>query len=227
MEETAIFEHTVLVIGLPQHIAVACAREHSYHVVFEFFDSAGPAGDSPSVKAVRQWSETFLQKHYSLSRPKKVIWTDVTKSVCFQSDKSDVMCQTWIWYWVYWRMVRQANSQEIISHIKENIRKNKSLSHIRKFNTWMIELYKLGYYVSESASEAKSAEKATPMSFEKLVDLKQKKIMKKIEMLEMDLADTQRSRSLKSCASDETMTELDGDLVIKLTLKAPGEGKRK
>ena len=50
-----LLTNTVLVVGLPQHITIACCREHSDHVVFEFFDPAGPDGDLQSVKAVKQF----------------------------------------------------------------------------------------------------------------------------------------------------------------------------
>ena len=89
----------------------------------------------------------------------------------------------------------------------------------------MIELYKLGYLVKENNSEALAAKKATPPSFEKLVDMKQRKIMRKIEQLEADLASSERARDLglsrqgsrTSCES-ESLIDIDSDMVIKLKL---------
>lgn len=220
MEEKEVFEYTVLVVGLPQHITIACCREHSDHVVFEFFDPAGPAGDLQSVKAVKQWAEHFLQTQYSQTRSKKVTFNNITKSTCFQSDKSDVMCQTWIWYWVYWRMVRQAPAVEIIGHIKTLTAQKKSLTHIQKFNKWMIELFKLGYFVKENVAEAAAAEKASPMKYDRLVEVKQKRIMKRIEELETELYETERNQDIMR-EEDEGMEDIDENMMIKLTLHTP------
>lgn len=214
------FLNTVLVVGLPQHITIACCREHCDHVVVEFFDPAGPSGDLQSVKAVKQWAESFLKRLYSRVRHKQVIFKDITKSICFQADASDVMCQTWIWYWVYWRMVRQATALEITKHVKELITKRKSLSHVQSFNKWMIELYKLGYLVKENGIEAAAADKATPPSFQKLVDIKQRKIMRKIELLQQEFASAQRTRELCGYESSDNddLPELDDNMVIKLSI---------
>ena len=58
------FLNSVFVIGLPQHITVACCREFSDHVIFEFFDPAGSSGDGESIKAVREWTKTYLKDKY-------------------------------------------------------------------------------------------------------------------------------------------------------------------
>jgi len=158
------FLNTVLIIGLPQHITIACVREHADHIIFEYFDPAGPSGDTQSHRAVRQWADTFLADLFSVERKKTVKFECTTKSICFQSDKMDVMCQTWIWYWVYWRMVRQADASEIIKHIKKLIHEKQSLKHIRIFHTWMMELHHLRYIVPATASEKADAVRISPPS---------------------------------------------------------------
>jgi len=167
------FLSTVFIIGLPQHITVACCREHSDHVLFEFFDPAGNEADNTSIKAVKQWALTFLRAKYSSdSRQKEMIFSHVVKSVNCQVDKKDVMCQTWIWYWVYWRMIRQANANELINHIKQLLADRKTLKHISRFNNWLAELFKLKYVMRENAIEKRAAEKATPKSMEEYARVK-------------------------------------------------------
>lgn len=209
--------NTVLLVGLPQHITIACCREHADHVMFEFFDPAGPKGDLQSVKAVKQWAETFLWRRYSNKNSKNIIFSNITKNICFQADSTDVMCQTWIWYWVYWRMVRQENANTIIKHVKSLCEQNKSLQHIQLFNKWMIELYKLGYLIKENASEAKSASKASPPSFKRLAEHKKKKILKMLEEKKAEYA--KLDHELKSYESDD-FGELDDCDFIKITTRA-------
>jgi len=167
------FLSTVFIIGLPQHITVATCREHSDHVLFEFFDPAGADADNTSVKAVKQWAMTFLRAKYSSdARQKEMIFSHVVKSVNCQVDKKDVMCQTWIWYWVYWRMVRQANANELVNHIKQLLADKKTLKHISRFNNWLAELHRLKYVMRENVIERRAAEKATPKSLEELQRIK-------------------------------------------------------
>lgn len=217
MEKEKIFKNTVLVIGLPQHITIACCREHVNSVIFEYFDPAGPCGDLKSIKAVKQWVNQYLTKIYSCSREKKVIFKDSTKNVCFQSDKSDVMCQTWIWYWVYWRMVRQADEIEIIKHCKKLIREKNSLTHINKFHKWMSELYKLGYFIRENSSEASSAERGGPPSYEKLLELRRLRIIRKIREMDDNAVDTLNKdidKLTMSTSQEKVVEEIDDDMMI-------------
>lgn len=169
------FLNSIFVIGLPQHITVACCREFSDHVVFEFFDPAGAGGDSVSIKAVKEWTQTYLKDKYSTPRREKpVIFSQVCKSINCQADKADVMCQTWIWWWVYWRMVRQANVTELTRHLKEQIKKRKTLQHVSAFKQWLIELYNLGYLQRECAYERRAAAENTPKSKSELQALMQR-----------------------------------------------------
>ena len=89
-------------IGLPQHIAIGYLRISNDCAMFEFFDPAGPTGDREGVKELKKWAEKKLPKR--IGRP--VQFHQVHRRVNFQHDVDDVMCQTWIWYWVYFRVVR-------------------------------------------------------------------------------------------------------------------------
>lgn len=185
------FLNSVFVIGLPQHITIACCREFSDHVVFEFFDPAGASGDNNSVKAVKEWTQTYLKDMYSTTRHEKpVVFTRVCNSINCQSDKADVMCQTWIWWWVYWRMVRQADVNELTKHLKDLIKTKATLAHIAGFKQWLVNLYNLGYLQRECAYERKAAELNTPAS---------KEILKRI--VEGDLKDYNFTMSTEFCMS--------------------------
>jgi len=155
---------SVFIIGMPQHIAISICREYADHAIFEFVDPAGPSGDSYTTRVVKQWTQSYLMN--KLDKP--IHFKNMTKTVNFQSDKGDVMCQTWIWYWVYWRLVRNTECHEVIDHIQSLIAAKKSLKHINLFNTWLIELHKLGYVQTETVWEAKQAEKGTPPSKSRL-----------------------------------------------------------
>lgn len=185
------FLNSVFVIGLPQHITVACCREFSDHVCFEFFDPAGSSGDNDSVKAVREWTKTYLKDKYSTLRHEKpVIFSKVCSTINCQSDRADVMCQTWIWWWVYWRMVRQANVTELTKHLKELIRTKSTLHHISGFKQWLVNLYNMGYLQRECAYERKAAEDNTPPSKEVLE-----------RMIDFDLKDFGFTMSMEFCLS--------------------------
>jgi len=185
------FLNSVFVIGLPQHITVACCREFSDHVIFEFFDPAGSSGDTESVKAVREWVKTYLKDKYSTLRHEKpVIFSKVCSTINCQSDRADVMCQTWIWWWVYWRMVRQANVTELTKHLKELIRTKSTLHHISGFKQWLVNLYNMGYLQRECAYERKAAEDNTPPSKEVLE-----------RMIDCDLKDFGFTMSMEFCLS--------------------------
>jgi len=185
------FLNSVFVIGLPQHITIACVREFSDHVVFEFFDPAGASGDNNSVKAVKEWTQTYLKDMYSTTRHQKpVVFTRVCNSINCQSDKADVMCQTWIWWWVYWRMVRQANVTELTKHLKDLIKAKGTLAHIAGFKQWLVNLYGLGYLQRECAYERKAAELNTPAS---------KDVLKRI--VDGDLKDYNFTMSNEFCMS--------------------------
>ena len=185
------FLNSVFVIGLPQHITVACCREFSDHVIFEFFDPAGSSGDNESIKAVREWTKSYLKDKYSTLRHEKpVIFSKVCSTINCQSDKADVMCQTWIWWWVYWRMVRQANVNELTKHLKELIRTKSTLHHISGFKQWLVNLYNMGYLQRECAYERKAAEDNTPPSKEVLE-----------RMIDCDLKDFGFTMSMEFCLS--------------------------
>ena len=73
------------------------------HYEFEYFDPAGRDGDRKSIQKLKKWTEQQLPKLVK----KRVKFVQSRPFLNFQSDEHDVMCQTWIWYWVYFRTVRK------------------------------------------------------------------------------------------------------------------------
>jgi len=149
---------TIILIGLPQHITVAYIKETSSQVFVEYVDPAGPSGDKRGSEEVQLWMHTYLSP--LLRKPIK--FYQAAKGINFQSDKNDVMCQTWIWYWVYFRLVRLVSCEVLSRHIYRLSQQKKSLERIHKFNCWLADLYKLGFYTDASASQTKVAETSTP-----------------------------------------------------------------
>ena len=92
----------MILVGLPDHITCGYLNEQSSHYEFEYFDPAGRDGDRKSIRQLRHWSENEL----ALLLGKKVIFKSAKPLLNFQSDPDDVMCQTWIWFWVYFRIIR-------------------------------------------------------------------------------------------------------------------------
>jgi hypothetical protein len=72
------------------------------------------------------------------------------------------MCQTWIWYWVYFRVVRKMPPREIANFVKKLIEEERSLKHIHKFNCWLSDLYHIGFVNRETQSQTNIAESDTP-----------------------------------------------------------------
>ena len=112
------FKDSVIMIGLPQHIAIGFLRFiNEEQAVFEFFDPAGPTGDREGVRELRYlFNYRFLSKftfrkwvEHDLPRRigKPVEFHQCHRKVNFQHDIDDVMCQTWIWYWVYFRIIHE------------------------------------------------------------------------------------------------------------------------
>ena len=95
------------------------------------------------------------------------------RKVNFQHDLDDVMCQTWIWYWVYFRVIRKMPPREIANFVKTlvhqemakkyknnnffqaffSLYKDRSLNHIHKFNCWLSDLYRVGFLCRETQSQ--------------------------------------------------------------------------
>jgi len=149
---------TIILIGLPQHITVAYIKETSSQVYVEYVDPAGPSGDKRGCEEVQLWMHTFLAP--MLGKPIKFF--QAAKSVNFQSDRNDVMCQTWIWYWVYFRLIRNVEAEVMTRHIYRLSVERKSLDRVHKFNCWLADLHKLGFFTKESPSQTKIAEMSTP-----------------------------------------------------------------
>jgi len=149
---------TIILIGLPQHITVAYIKETSTQVYVEYVDPAGPSGDKRGSDEVQLWMHTHLAP--LLRKPIK--FYQAAKGINFQSDKNDVMCQTWIWYWVYFRLVRLISCDVLSRHIFRLANEKKSLDRIHKFNCWLADLYKIGFYTDASPSQTKVAETSTP-----------------------------------------------------------------
>jgi len=152
------FKNSVVMIGLPQHIAIGYLRISNDCAMFEFFDPAGPTGDREGVKELKKWAEKKLPKR--IGRP--VQFHQVHRRVNFQHDVDDVMCQTWIWYWVYFRVVRNYPPREIAEHVIDLINAEQSLKHIHQFNCFLSDLYKVGFLMRETQSQTDIADAETP-----------------------------------------------------------------
>jgi len=152
------FMDTIILIGLPQHITVAYIKETSSNVYVEYVDPAGPSGDKRGCEEVQLWMHTCIAP--MLGKPVKFF--QAAKTVNFQADKNDVMCQTWIWYWVYFRLIRKVEAETMTRHIYRLSIERKSLERVHKFNCWLADLHKLGFYTRESPSQTKIAEMSTP-----------------------------------------------------------------
>lgn len=123
------FKDSVIMIGLPQHIAIGFLRfVNADQAVFEFFDPAGPTGDREGVRELRwaqnallasikrihrKWVETDLPRRIGLP----VEFHQCHRKVNFQYDIDDVMCQTWIWYWVYFRIIHEVINEITCSYL--------------------------------------------------------------------------------------------------------------
>ncbi len=64
---------------------------------------------SPS-KFIRKWVEQDLPRRIG----KPVEFHQCHRKVNFQHDIDDVMCQTWIWYWVYFRVIHEVINCKIV-----------------------------------------------------------------------------------------------------------------
>ena len=136
--------------------------------------------------------------HSTLRHEKPVIFSKVCSTINCQSDKADVMCQTWIWWWVYWRMVRQANVNELTKHLKELIKTKSTLHHISGFKQWLVNLYNMGYLQRECAYERKAAEDNSPPCKEVLE-----------RMIDCDLRDFGFTMSMEFCLSCRQKSDFD------------------
>uniref|UniRef100_H2Z8I1 Uncharacterized protein n=1 Tax=Ciona savignyi TaxID=51511 RepID=H2Z8I1_CIOSA len=152
------FMDTIILIGLPQHITVAYIKETSTQVFVEYVDPAGPSGDRRGCEEVQMWIHSYLGPRME----KTIKFYQAAKGINFQCDKNDVMCQTWIWYWVYFRLIRSINTQVLSRHVYRLGTEKKSLERVHRFNCWLADLYKLGFFTNESPSQTKVAETHTP-----------------------------------------------------------------
>jgi hypothetical protein len=132
-----LFNNTVLLVGLPDHITCAYLNERSRYYEFEYFDPAGRDGDRKSISKLRRWAENELPKLLG----KRVQFVQSKPMLNFQSDPHDVMCQTWIWFWVYFRIIRKRSHLQITKQVKIMIQKDKSLIHIHLFGRNTLLLY--------------------------------------------------------------------------------------
>lgn len=153
-----LYSDTIILIGLPQHITVAYMKETPSHVYVEYVDPAGPSGDRRGSEEVQLWMHQYLGPR--LGKPIK--FYQAAKGINFQLDKNDVMCQTWIWYWVYFRLVRRMTSDAMARHVYQLGIQGKSLNRIHRYNCWLSDLHKLGFYTTETASQTRVAVEMTP-----------------------------------------------------------------
>ena len=52
----------------------------------------------------------------------------------------DSFCQTWIWFWSYFRIVRGFSHKKISEAVNEHLRDGKSLQLVHAFSSWLADL---------------------------------------------------------------------------------------
>lgn len=72
------------------------------------------------------------------------------------------MCQTWIWFWVYFRVIRRTSHKRIVSEVSDMIERKESLHIIHLFASWLSDLLKLDFYDCSTDSQVIIADKSTP-----------------------------------------------------------------
>jgi len=145
------FSKCVILIGTPSHITCAFLRERASDWVCEYFDPAGLRSGSRIYRNIKNWVEEKLSKRFK----KRIKFKPATPRLDFQSDPHDVMCQTWIWFWVYFRVIRKKSHKKIVTNVKSMIAQKKSLHIIHLFGSWLSDLHKLDCkdYATESQLE--------------------------------------------------------------------------
>lgn len=108
--------------------------------------------------------DRFLKINFHpVSRFKKRIKFKTVRPILdFQSDPHDVMCQTWIWFWIYNRTVRKCSHKKIVAEVSKMIEQKKSLHIIHLFSSWLCDLGKLGFFDKATDSQARIAEENSP-----------------------------------------------------------------
>jgi len=145
------FSKCVILIGTPSHITCAFLREGASSWICEYFDPAGQRSGSRVYRNIKTWVEQKLAKRFK----KRIKFKSAAPRLDFQSDPHDVMCQTWIWFWVYFRVIRKKSHQKIVAQVKDMIEQHKSLHIIHLFGSWLSDLHKLDCkdYATESQLE--------------------------------------------------------------------------
>jgi len=152
------FSKTVLLIGTPSHITCAILRETASAWICEYFDPAGGNLGTSGVRKIKRWFED----KFSLRLKKRVRFKPVRPRLDFQADPDDVMCQTWIWFWVYFRVVRKRSHKRIAAAVAQMIREKRSLHIIHIFASWLSDLLKLKFFDSATESSIQITTELTP-----------------------------------------------------------------
>jgi len=152
------FQNTVLLIGTPSHITCAFLHETASSWICEYFDPAGGTGGRTILRCIKQWFEEKLSKRFR----KRIRFKSAQPRLNFQADPHDVMCQTWIWFWVYFRVIRRISHKNIVSQVDDMIQNHSSLHIIHLFGSWLSDLTKLGFYDSATDSQVEITDQNTP-----------------------------------------------------------------
>jgi hypothetical protein len=154
-----LYNDSVILIGLPDHITCGFLHETGSSYTLEYFDPAGKDGDRANIKKLRKWAQEILPKRLK----KRVRFIQSQPLLNFQSDQHDCMCQTWIWFWVYFRVVRRFTHKQIAAKVKIMIEQKESLINIHIFNSWLHDLLRLGCFMDETPSQDQIVAGNTPL----------------------------------------------------------------
>lgn len=152
------YQKTVVLVGTPSHITCAILRETASSWICEYFDPAGGKAGTKMVKKIKRWFEDKL----SLRFKKRIRFKLVHPRRDFQADPHDVMCQTWIWFWVYFRVVRKRSHKRILNEVSLMILQKKSLHIVNLFGSWLSDLLKLHFFDSATDSQVVVTAEMTP-----------------------------------------------------------------
>lgn len=118
----------MLLVGSDEHISVAIVWKKERHI--EFFDSRGP---NVSFKEIKEW---FADQPFCDS------FVNTNADFDIQSEghrggreEVDVYCQTWIYYYVYCRLVHGYSSKLVVRTLEE-LPAEARLELVKSFQQW-------------------------------------------------------------------------------------------
>lgn len=132
----------ILLVGSDLHISIAILYntnpvfnqcETPKHTRVEFFDCRG---SNVSLSSIKQFFSSVV-KCKSFHLINKLNFQEDGK--CDGEEGLDIYCNTWIYYWVYLRIVRKISPKDIVSQI-EIMNSNERLAEIDRFQRYLYDL---------------------------------------------------------------------------------------